>query len=149
MKALFGGVIAVILLVIYAWLVWRAIAIVNCLSQADCKEYTAQNFNEGMVQALSIIGGLVSALVISELAATKPGEPPVARVLAANASTRAINTLRYVTVAYLLVWIGLGLWAFMVGLYHPKELPALTNLGQSWLGLAVAAGYAYFGIKPN
>jgi len=29
-----------------------------------------------------------------------------------------------------------------------KEVPPLTTLGQAWLGLAVSAAYAYFGIKP-
>ncbi len=37
----------------------------------------------------------------------------------------------------------------MVGMNHPDVLPALTNVGQSWLGLAVAAAYGYFGLSPN
>jgi hypothetical protein len=31
---------------------------------------------------------------------------------------------------------------------HPSVLPALTAVGQSWLGLAVASAYAYFGLTP-
>jgi hypothetical protein len=43
-----------------------------------------------------------------------------------------------------------GLAAFWVGyLRHQGALPALTDLGQSWLGVAIAAGYSYFGIKPQ
>ena len=29
---------------------------------------------------------------------------------------------------------------------YPDKVKALTDFGQTWLGLAVAAGYAYFGI---
>jgi hypothetical protein len=47
------------------------------------------------------------------------------------------------------VWLLCGLAAFVVGLRHPKEVEALTSLGKAWLGLAVASGYAYFGIRPN
>lgn len=51
---------------------------------------------------------------------------------------------------YLLIWVITGLAAFVVGsMQHDRVLQPLTDLGQSWLGLAVAAGYAYFGIKPQ
>ena len=50
---------------------------------------------------------------------------------------------------YLAVWTLAGLAAFVVGLRHPDVLQPLTDLGQSWLGLAVAAGYAYFQISPT
>ena len=66
-----------------------------------------------------------------------------------ESGVRTIRVVKVVSVLYLLVWMGAGLWAFVVGLQHPKELPALTNLGQSWLGLAVAAAYAYFGLRPE
>lgn len=51
------------------------------------------------------------------------------------------------TIVYVLVWLIAGLVAFMKGMYHPQALPALTNVGQAWLGLAVAAAYAYFGLE--
>lgn len=149
MQAAFGGLIAVILLAIYVHLIRVALLVVDCLNTTGCSNYTASYFNEGMAQALSIIGGLVSALVIAELAITKPGEAPVARALAQNASQLSVRALKIVSTFYVLVWIGAGLWAFLVGLYHPKDLPPLTNLGQAWLGLAVAAAYAYFGLKPS
>ncbi len=149
MQAAFGGVIAVILLALYVHLISVAVRVVNCLNTAGCTEYSSSYFNEGMAQALSIIGGLVSALVIAELAITKPGEAPGARALSDDASARSVQVLKVISTLYVLVWIGAGLWAFLVGLYHPKDLPPLTNLGQAWLGLAVAAAYAYFGLKPN
>lgn len=35
------------------------------------------------------------------------------------------------------------------GLMYPDASKTLANLGTTWLGIAVAAGYAYFGIKPQ
>ena len=149
MQMLFGGFISVILLGMYAHLVRVAVKVVYCVAETGCTAYPATYFNEGMAQALSIIGGLVSALVIAQLAITKPGQAPGTRVLAPGASPLAVHTVTIVSVFYVLVWIGAGFTAFAVGLYHPKELPALTTLGQAWLGLAVSAAYAYLGIKPQ
>ena len=73
MQAVFGGAIAVILLGIYLHLIRVAYQVVDCLSTAGCTKYTTTSFNDGMAQALALVGGLVSALVIAELAATKPG----------------------------------------------------------------------------
>jgi hypothetical protein len=149
MKAVFGGVIATILLGIYLHLIRVGYLVVDCLSTAGCVKYPATYFNDGMSQTLSVVSGLVAALVIAELAAAKPGEAPAARTLAADATDRSKTILKIVTSIYILAWIVAGLIAFFVGLYHPKELPPLTSLGQAWLGLAVASSYAYFGIDPK
>lgn len=149
MQVVFGGVIAVILLGIYLHLIRVAYLVVDCVTTSGCTKYDVTYFNDGMAQALSIVGGLVSALVIAELAVTKPGEAPAARALADNASDRAKSVLKIITAVYVLTWILAGLVAFFMGLYHPKVLLPVTNLGQSWLGLAVASSYAYFGIKPR
>jgi len=149
MKATFGGVIAVILLGIYVHLLRVAYLIVDCANTSGCTSHKPETFNDVMAQTLSMISGLVSALVIAELAVTKPGEIPAARLLADDASARAKSILKAVTIVYVLVWLIAGLVAFMVGMYHPTTLPPLTNVGQAWLGLAVAAAYAYFGLKPQ
>ena len=55
-----------------------------------------------------------------------------------------------VTGIYLLVWVLVGLAAYLVGtMWYPGKLKHLTDLGQAWLGLAVAAAYAYFGISAR
>lgn len=149
MQAIFGGTIAVILLGIYIHLIRVGWLVVDCLTTAGCRTYDAAHFNDGMAQVLAIVGGLVSALVIAELAVTRPGEAPGGRVLAEDATGRAKLILKAVSAVYVLVWIGAGLAAFFIGLYHPKVLPPITSLGQAWLGLAVASSYAYFGIKPG
>jgi hypothetical protein len=62
----------------------------------------------------------------------------------------AMDNLKIVTIVYLIVWVILGLLAFIIGfLLHPGILQPLTDLGQAWLGLAVAAVYAYLQIKPQ
>ncbi|MEW9571540.1 hypothetical protein ABQJ54_07240 [Rhodanobacter sp. Si-c] len=147
MKMLAGGAIAVVLLVFYVLLVHSAVHVVNCVSTSGCTGATVASFNDVKSQAMSVLGGLVSALIISELAITKPGEAPAARILAA-ASDRAKNVFRWTTWLYVGAWLVTGAWAFWTGLSHPSVLPALTSVGQSWLGLAVASAYAYFGISP-
>jgi hypothetical protein len=149
MKAVFGGAIAVVLLGIYVHLISVAYKIVNCAIQSGCTSHTVASFNDVMAQTLTVIGGLVSALVIAELAITNPGEAPIARVLSDSATPLSKTVLKAVTVTYVLVWLAAGLAAFMKGMYHPQVLPPLTSVGQSWLGLAVAAAYAYFGLKPR
>jgi hypothetical protein len=147
MRAVAGGVIAIVLLIFYVLLVHRAVHIVNCASTPACTGATVSSFNDVMSQAMSVLGGLVSALIISELAITKPGETPAARLLPVTAN-RGRNILRWTTWLYVAVWLVTGAWAFWVGLNHPSVLPALTAVGQSWLGLAVASAYAYFGLSP-
>jgi hypothetical protein len=145
MRAVAGGVVAVVLLGIYAWLIAVAATIALCAGNACAPP---GDFNDAMAQALSVTTGLVSALVIAELAVTKTGEAPATHLLSANATSRAKALLRWVTAIYLLVWLVAGLAAFVIGLQRPGALPALTHVGQSWFGLAVAAAYAWLGLKP-
>jgi hypothetical protein len=152
MKNSFGGAIEVVLLGIYVHLLRVAYQLVDkCgnLPGGCTPEQLAAGFNDVMSQALAVIGGLVSALVIAELAVTAPGQVPAARVLTADATPLARTILKWVTIAYVFVWLLAGLAAFLKGMYHPKVLPAFTSLGQAWLGLAVAAAYAYFNLKPG
>lgn len=148
MRALFGGAIAVVLLGIYVHLLSVAYLIVDCVGKG-CTTRTPADFNDGMAQALTVIGGLVSALVIAELALTKPGQVPAARALDPNATPQAKSFLKVVAVVYVLVWLIAGLVAFIKGMYHPKVLESFTSVGQAWLGLAISASYAYFGLKPD
>lgn len=149
MRGIFGGAIATILLGIYVHLLLLGGQIVDCASQNGCTSHLASSFNAYMSQSLTVIGGVISALVIAELAVTQPGEAPVARVLSDDASDRSKSILKAVTFGYVLVWLISGLYAFMKGMAQPDALPAFTSVGQAWLGLAVAAAYAYFGLKPK
>lgn len=150
-KTIFGGVIATILLGLYVYTVIMALIITSCLSKGtECKSYSKDSFTSGMSVTMATVGGLVSALVIAELAITKPGETPQSRSLGENPSEQAKTILKFTTMAYLLVWTLFGLLAFIVGfLQHPNVLQPLTDVGNSWLGLAVAAAYAYLGINTE
>ena len=145
MKAIFGGVIAFVLLGLYASSVIVAIVLVmRHVPKPD------DAFTDGFRLAMTTIGALVSALVISVLAATDAGEVPLARSMAeGNFTTKTINTVQYAMVAYLTVWILCGLASFVVGvMIYPNGLQSLNDHGKAWIGLAVATGYAYFGLKP-
>lgn len=142
MRALFGGIIAIVLLGLYAWLITAAAQV------ALCGASWCAGFNSGMAQALSVTTGLVSALVIAELAVTPAGGVPAAHLLALPAGPRARTWLRWISTVYIVIWLLAGLAAFIIGLERPDGLPALTHAGQAWFGVAVAAAYAYLGIKP-
>lgn len=149
MRAAFGGAIAVVLLGVWVYLVVTGILVVTCANTVGCTAHPVTSFNDMMAQALAVIGGLVSALVIAELAVTDSGETPAARVLAADATPRAKFRLAVISAVYVFAWLVAGLAALLVGMWHPHTLEPLTSVGQSWLGLAVAAAYAYFGLRPS
>ena len=100
-----------------------------------------------LLPALSLIAGLIGALVIAELTVTEPGKPLAARALYDSPSPRASGILKVVSTVYLAVWILCGLAALLISFHKPDAVEALTNLGESWFGLAIAAAYSYFGIK--
>ncbi|HYN45327.1 MAG TPA: hypothetical protein VES64_01410 [Allosphingosinicella sp.] len=142
MKLIFGGAIALVLLGLYIY------SVVFAVMLAQSPE--GGTLNDGMLLALTTIGGLVSALVIAQLAVTKPGETPVVRTLTAaqQGSAATVTIVTWVAWIYVAAWIVLGVTAFVVGaMMYPGKVQSLTDLGQSWLGLAVPAAYAYFGLK--
>ena len=82
------------MLLLYAYLVFQGSAIVDCVSTTGCHSHTPAEFNNVKQQAMSVLGGLVSALIISELAVTKQGEVPTARALSPDASSKLKNILK-------------------------------------------------------
>jgi len=144
-RSAFGAIIVVLLLVLYVLLVRSAISLLDCTPQPAC----LAQFTDSMALALSSISGLVSAVVIAELALTVPGNPPFRRLLPDRAGRTALTVLRILTVLYLGTWLAVGIWVLVATWQRAEMVPSLTALGRSWLGLAVAAGYAYFGIKPG
>lgn len=152
MKIIFSTVIAVVLLSIYVYLVWFGIDIIQCIEDSSCEKLlTEVDFTERMASTLTLISGLVSALVIAELSITMPGEVPAARLMSKDSSVLTKNIVQIVIGLYLVIWLITGLMAFIFGYLtaQPGSMIALANLGHSWFGIAVGAGYAYFGIKPK
>lgn len=150
MKGVFGGLVALVLLGLYVYAVLVGISGVHaCAATRGCTLVPLANFTDGMALTMASVGGIVSALVIAELAITTPGEQPVGRSFTDNPAGLGNKITKIITIVYLLAWLAIGLLAFVVGvMQYPKMLEALTNLGQAWLGLAVSAVYAYLGIKP-
>jgi hypothetical protein len=140
-----GGSIAVILLLLYCVSMYFIITAVPCGGGATCPKTT-----DGTVFVVTTVGGLVSALVISLLAVTNPGENPGAKLVAANAGPTAMKVTNVVVILYLVVWVVTGLAALVVGvMLYPGIDKTLGDSGTTWFGVAVAAGYSYFGIKPK
>ena len=149
-KTILGGALAIAVLVLYCYAVVTAILIVNCVSQPACTDRKLSDFNDGLTFLMTTGGGLVSALAIAQLAITKPGETPVAHAAADTGDIIAKRIAQAVTLIYLFVWFGAGLVSLIFGwLTHPDVLEPLTVIGKSWLGLAVAAVFSYFGISPG
>jgi hypothetical protein len=143
-RSLFGAVIVVILLALYILLTRFAISLLDC-PEPGC----AGQFSESMASGLALISGLVSAVVIAELGLPQPHGFPFSRLLDDEPSTIQVTILRIMTFLYIGAWLGVGLWVLVATWRKPETIPALTALARSWFGLAVAAGYAYFGLKPS
>ena len=154
-QAVFGGVIAVVLLLLYSSiLVFMITQIVNCDTAV---EYCGEAITKGMIYVVTMIGGLISALVIAQLAITPTGEMPFMKQFEESANMSPENQPRIgkvgitrLIIVYLSVWVLLGLAALVVGvIIYPDRSETISAIGNTWLGLAVAAGYSYFGIQPK
>ncbi len=54
-----------------------------------------------------------------------------------------------VTPYYAIIWILTGLSCLVVGeMLYPGANQTISDIGASWFGISVAAGYSYFGVNP-
>lgn len=145
----FGAMLAVILLLLYAvTLAFLVVHVISCGADVNCT--TPFVITNGMIFVFTTVSGLVSALVVASLAATEPGTNPSRQWVGENASESSQKKANYIVAIYLGVWIFAGLTALIVGvMIYPSANQTLSDAGTTWLGIAVAAGYAYFGIKPK
>jgi hypothetical protein len=137
----FGGVLAFALLGLFLFALVESLLLASSCSTSSCPldDYTAL--------LLQTLGALVSAVVVSELAVTNPGEAPGTRIAAdlSAAQGTAVKTLASV---YIVAWLISGLFLVVVGSQHPT-VPQVLSAGKEWLGFAIAAAYAYFGVSPD
>lgn len=154
-QAVFGGVIAFVLLLLYSSiLIFMIIQVVQC---EPANAFCGESITKGMVYVVTTIGGLISALVIAQLAVTPAGEMPFvkqfedsAKMLPEDKPRIGKTGITRLIVTYLSVWVLLGLAALVVGVVmYPDRSETISAIGNTWLGLAVAAGYSYFGIKSK
>lgn len=143
--AVFGGVIAFILLMLYAGTVGYMIWAIVGPEHGD-----TVTFSQGLIFVVTTINGLISALVVTNLAITKPGESPaiVRDMVRKDGTPNPWPTI--LTGGYIAIWLIVGLAALVIGvMIYPDVNTTLKDLGTTWLGLAVAAGYSYFGVTPK
>lgn len=146
--ALVGGAVAIVLLLLYTIALSVIVFEAVCTANQGCTN--AIPITNGMIFVLTTIGGLVSALVITQLAITHPGEHPVNRFVPVGASESFKRIANQVGTLYLIVWMLAGLVAVVVGvMLYPDFNRTLNDFGTTWLGIAVVAGYSYFGIEPQ
>ena len=149
MRAAFGGALAIALLAFYVYAVWYACAAAVCIGgTGGCTAYGPQ-LTTGVNVVLTVVGGLLSALAVAELAVAAPGSAPTGRLVVGRLPALE-KTLQVITGAYLGVWLICGIAMVIVGLMrYADAVPVLTEAAKGWLGLAVGAAYAYFGLKPG
>ena len=152
-KLIAGALIALVLLWMYGQVI------------VDAIQYTKDANHHGLPSAdafwaMQAIGALVSAVVAAELAVTSLGEWPAGRVFRLrNAAPAEESWARIMAILYLLAWLALGIAAVRYALLTKGPLPnhpaptapptELIDFAKAWIGLAIAAAYAYFGIRAK
>jgi hypothetical protein len=144
-KIIIGGIIAYMLLILYGGIVVYIIQqVIKCSGDPACDKV---ELHDGLIYILNTVGGLVSALVISKMTITEPGSDPAVFSHFYEGQPRIVNIIVW---SYLVIWTVLGLSSLVAGaILFPDKCKTLSDFGTTWLGLAVAAGYAYFGIDPR
>jgi hypothetical protein len=142
-KEILLGIIACMLLLIYSFTLGELIiSVYNWDTEAG--EFVP---NLNAVWVISLIGGIVSAVVIANLAMSDPGETPNSQVreMAAAYGKKLLNSIVWI---YIIVWLLIGAGTFYVGVLRcPDVSETLNEMGKSWLGILAGALYAWFGIK--
>lgn len=144
-----GALLALVLLIGYVWMFTVAASAARCKASdgallvcVDCRKDAADRFGADFVWLFNAVAGLVSAVVVAELAATTPGDG------------LGVGQARWVRVGkhfYGGAWLLLGCAAMYWGLFGPCEdaVPLLTGYAKTWFGIALGGVYAYFGVKPG
>ena len=148
-RDIIAQILPVILLIFYVSAIGTAIwstmlAARQCHTNASCAQAFHARRIEGVNLILNVVGGLVSALVIAELAITQPGEFPSAQIL----KRRQGKLITIISTAFIVVWVLGGAGAVLMYVLYPTVIPAtLSEFAKAWLGLALASAYSYLGIN--
>jgi hypothetical protein len=144
-KIIIGGMISYILLFLYTGIaVYIIVNVFKCASDESCGKL---DFHQGLIYVLTTVGGLVSALVVSRMTITTPGSDPAVFTHFKNGQPLLVNVLVW---CYLIIWTFTGFASLVAGvILFPDISKTLSDIGTTWLGMAVAAGYAYFNIDPK
>lgn len=152
-RAIVAVSIPIILLGFYVFAIGTAIsstvlAAQQCRTNAACAQAFHSRRIEGVNLILNVVGGLVSALVIAELAITQPGKLPAAQILKRRETKSANTVATVVSTAFIIVWLVGGTASVVMYVLYPNVVPsALSEFAKAWLGLAIASAYSYLGIR--
>lgn len=137
------GIIACFLLVLYS------VAISQIIISVIREPVPGNQVNENITWIINLIGGIVTGVVIGNLALSPPGETPVSPVRNMS-EAYGKNLMKTIVWIYIIVWLFTGLSAFYIGVMkYPGVSGTLTETGKAWLGILVGAAYAWFGIKKT
>jgi hypothetical protein len=144
-KEILLGVIACLLLLIYF------ITLGSLILSVLKWDQDAGNYIPGInaVWVINLLGGLVSGVVIGNLALADRGSTPLSQVktLALDYGKRLMQAIVWI---YIIVWLLIGFTSFYVGVIRCPDISVTLNeIGKSWLGILVGAAYAWFGIKKS
>jgi hypothetical protein len=144
-KYIIGGMIAYILLALYTGIIVHIIIkVIKCSRVMACETI---DLHSGLIYVLTTVSGLVSALVVSRMTVTTPGSDPAVFGQLGNEQPLIVNIIVW---CYLFIWTFTGLAALVTGvIIFPDICKTLSDIGTTWLGLAVATGYAYFNIDTK
>jgi len=140
-RVTFGGLLAFALLGLFVYAVVLALIVAH-----NCRRTCS--LTEGNAALLEAIGALVSAVVISELSVTNPNEAPGTRLAARWNTDKQKTVVIALASTYIVVWLVTGLGLVILGWVLKPTVPQLASAARAWLGVAVAAAYAYFGVSP-
>jgi hypothetical protein len=152
-KLIFGGLIATVLLGLYVW------SIIDAATAAR----TGGVITADISFLLNSVGALITATVLAVLGATQPGELPAGKTFEKGLTGMARKIAAYMPAVYIFVWIICGVITVLYGFHmiFPAAKPgtisandieaagALNASAKAWLGSAIVAVYAYFGITPE
>ncbi len=152
-KQVFGALIVYVLLILY-------VIVLTVIVLSTIEEPTSIVIPPLQLTVVTTIGGLISSLIIAKLSVTVRDENLTQSALRMldfkkeeiedyKTSNNVLVTILVYT--YIIVWILAGITTLSVALFD-GDLPEgeiLTEIGLAWLGLAVGAGYSFFGINPE
>jgi hypothetical protein len=145
-RLIVGAIIAALFLGLFGYVLIRAILFAQGIAPDQP--------SDDAYYIMNIVGGLVSAVVVAELAITATSEAPSGRLFAPRTALAAdaipAPGPRLLAIVYVFVWLALGVAALVFGLMeYEVRVPPLIEFAKTWLGFAIAAAYAYFGLQPD
>ncbi|MEW6344915.1 MAG: hypothetical protein AB1704_30070 [Pseudomonadota bacterium] len=150
-RALILSFLTIGLLCLYAWATFSMVqAALSCnVHQIDC------SVTQRLSSLTTTLQSLVSAVVVTVLAISPAKGPLNLRPFGVSPESNLQSPVATIlALFYVFAWFFVGATALIVGaivLSDPtaKIFSDLVSVGQSWLGLAIGAVYAYFGVDRS